>query len=193
MRRWVVAAIAAGLVALVVAAGIPLYVLPSADEAGAVDVVYVIGPPTDARMDVALDMVADGDAGALMVSLDPEEAEEWPEAARVCAGESSGEASSESSADLPADLPVLCAKPDPFTTRGEARELEAQMATHGWDSAAVITFTPHISRTRMILERCDTGDVAVVNSGESVDPWYWVYQYAYQTAGYAKAFILQGC
>lgn len=183
MRRWGIAALAAAV--LVTLAGIPLYVLPATDEPGPVDVIYVIGPPTDARIDVAMDMMAQGHAQALMVSLDPAESGEYPQAASACA--------QDGDTRLPQDATVLCARPDPFTTRGEARELEAQMAEHGWDSAAVITFTPHVSRARMIMDRCATGDVSMVDSGESLDPWYWAYHYAYQSAGYAKAFILQGC
>jgi len=179
VKRWILAAVAAAVV--VALAGIPIYVLPATDEPGTVDVVYVIGPPTDARIELALDMAGAGQTDAVMVSLDPEEAVDYPAAAGLCEG---GE---------DAGIDVLCAKPDPFTTRGEARELEAQMASHGWDQAAVITITPHISRAHMIMDRCDVGDLSMIDSGESLDPWYWVYHYAYQSAGYAKAFVLQGC
>ncbi|GIG53798.1 ElyC/SanA/YdcF family protein [Demequina activiva] len=183
MRRWLVGA---GVAAVAIAlAGIPVYVLPATDEPGLVDVIFVIGPPTDARMDVALGMAEQGHSDALMVSLDPAESDEYPQAARVCAGDW-GDA-------LPADATVLCMKPDPFTTRGEARDLDAAMAAQGWESAAVVTLTPHVSRARMIMERCDTGEVSMIDSGEALAPWYWVYHYAYQSAGYAKAFVLQGC
>ncbi|MFW2512343.1 hypothetical protein ACNI3K_01030 [Demequina sp. SO4-13] len=249
MRRRGKAAIVVVAVAIVlVVVGIPILVTPATDDPGTVnvDVAYVIGPPTDARMEVAYDLIADGRAEALLVSLDPEESDRWTEAARACGldgraegigagaertaeavgsagagaertaeasgsagagdkltNEAAGSAGAENSGtgpdapeaplDLEPGIPVLCSKPDPFTTRGEARWLEDEMVEHGWDSAAVITLTPHISRARMIMERCDTGDIAMVDVGESLAPWYWAYMYAYQTAGFTKAAILQGC
>ncbi len=244
MRRWVFAV--AGLVLVVVLVGIPLYVAPASDDPAvlSVDAVYVIGPPTDARMETALDMIEAGQARALLVSLDPAEAPQWPKAAQACGlgdeGVAAGSAApahapdssnitalsnitapSDSAApsnitalsniatppDVTAhskftapssitalpDITVLCAKPDPFTTRGEARWLEQQMHDQGWDSAAVVTFTPHISRARMIMDRCDTGGVAMVDVGEPLAPWFWAYHFGYQTAGFAKAFALSGC
>lgn len=184
-RRWLLSAVAATLV--VALAGVPFYVLPASDEPAPVDVVYVIGPPTDERVDVALGMVRDGQAGAVMVSLDETEADEYPAAASLCHGDE------DAWEGLPTDLWVLCSKPDPFTTRGEARALETEMMLEGWDSAAVVTFRPHVLRARMIMERCDTGDVLMVDSGEPLDPWYWVYQYAYQSAAFVKAGVLRGC
>lgn len=200
MRRWV---IAVGSLALVGAVAVtPAYVFPASDLPAATDVVYVIGPPSDERMEVARQMVADGLTSAVMVSLDPEEYAEWPAAARACAGATEKtDASTDPGARTglwtaepeTAHAQIHCSKPDPFTTRGEARELALQMAEHNWESSAVVTFTPHITRARMIMDRCETGGVAVVDADESIPAWFWVYSYAYQTAGFAKATILQGC
>ncbi|MFW7413876.1 hypothetical protein [Demequina sp. SO4-18] len=195
MRRRGKAAIgAAGLAIAVVLIGIPVLVTPATDDAQTidVDVAYVIGPPTEARMDAAHELIADGRAEALMVSLDPEEGDRWTEAAAACqnGGLRDGRLADDTALS---DVEVLCHKPEPFTTRGEARWLEDEMAEHGWDSAAVITLTPHISRARMIMERCETGDIAMVDPGESLAAWYWAYMYAYQAAGFTKAAILQGC
>lgn len=177
----------AGLVVAVVVAGIPLYVVPASDDPDEVDVdvAYVIGPPTNGRMEIATEMVNEGRADAILVSLDPGAADYYEAAAHLCAGDTADV--------LAVDATILCDKPDPFTTRGEARWLEDEMAEHSWDSAAVITFTPHVSRTRMIMERCNTRDVAMVDSGGDLATSYWAYQYAYQTAAFAKAAVLQGC
>lgn len=164
------------LVAIVAAAGWKIYVDPGADAMPEqTDVAFVIGPPTDERMEVALEMLQDGTAGALMVSLDEAETE-WTEAQAACMG----------LGDF-AGYPVLCSKPDPFTTRGEAQWLAQEVEAQGWDSASVITFTPHIKRTQLYMDRCFDGDLAVVDSGESLDPWYWAYQYVYQTGAFMKA------
>src|SRR5690606_3559378 len=85
-RRGKIALGAAGLVVAVAVAGIPVLVVPASDDPATVeaDVAFVIGPPTDARMEVAYDLIAEGRADALMVSLDPAEAADWPLAAQAC-------------------------------------------------------------------------------------------------------------
>jgi uncharacterized SAM-binding protein YcdF (DUF218 family) len=52
---------------------------------------------------------------------------------------------------------VRCFRPDPYSTRGEAR----WAARQGWDSLVVVTSTYHVRRTRELFERCFDGDLAV--------------------------------
>ncbi len=164
------------LAAVIAAAGWKVYVDPGSDAAPEQsDVAYVIGPPTDARMEVALGMLEDGSADSLMVSLNPEETG-WSLAQDACAGEG-----------VFANYAVLCDKPDPFTTRGEAQWLKAEVAAHEWDSASVITFTPHLRRAELYMDRCFDGELSMIDSGEHLAPWTWAYQYAYQTGGFMKA------
>ncbi|MFN3867086.1 MAG: hypothetical protein ACK4MD_10300, partial [Demequina sp.] len=105
-RRSKLALGAAVLVVAVVAAGIPVLVTPATDDPASVDVdiAYVIGPPTDARMEMAYDLIESGRAEVLMVSLDPEEGDRWAEAARACGGEGDGGLAGEGLGDgLPND------------------------------------------------------------------------------------------
>ncbi|WP_084079134.1 hypothetical protein [Demequina sp. NBRC 110057] len=169
------------LVIAVAAAGWPLYVSPGSDQPAATDVAYVIGPPTDARMEMALAMLEEGHTSTLMVSLDPA-ATEYSLAQAACAG---GTPFSE--------YTVLCDRPEPFTTRGEAEWLASEVAEHDWTSAAVITFTPHLKRAELYVERCFGGDLAMIDSDEPLTPWYWAYQYAYQTGAFVKAGLALGC
>ncbi|WP_084099562.1 hypothetical protein [Demequina sp. NBRC 110051] len=164
------------LAAVIAAAGWKVYVTPDVDAAPEQsDVAYVIGPPTDARMQVALELLQSGSADSLMVSLDPDETE-WSLAQAACAG----------AGDF-ARYRVLCDMPDPFTTRGEAQWLESEVTAHEWDSASVITFTPHIERAQMYMERCFDGELSMIDSGEDLALWDWAYQYAYQTGAFMKA------
>ncbi|WP_156171760.1 YdcF family protein [Demequina rhizosphaerae] len=178
--KGLVAVGAAGAV-LVALIGVPLYVLPASDEPREVDAVYVIGPPTAPRMELAEAMIADGLTDTMVVSLteEPDDREKWPEAVDAC--------------EQPQDYEVHCAMPDPFTTRGEARWMTDLVVEHGWESVAVITTTPHLTRTRVIMERCWDGDIAYVSSGEHLDPWYWAYHYAYQSAAFVKVWLEDGC
>ncbi|WP_062465400.1 ElyC/SanA/YdcF family protein [Demequina soli] len=176
MIRWgksiaLLAAVAAPVVALV---GIPLYVHPAHDEPRAVDAVYVIGPPTDTRMALAEAMIEQGLSDTLVVSLsdDPDERAEMTRAAELC--------------DRPQAYAVYCSQPEPFTTRGEARWMRELIDQHGWQSVGVITTTPHLTRTRVIMGRCWDGDIAYISSGEHLAPWYWAYHYAYQTGAFVK-------
>ncbi|OZB48980.1 MAG: hypothetical protein B7X40_06075 [Cellulomonas sp. 14-74-6] len=170
-HRWWWAAAAATL--LVVTAGLPVYVFPRQTAPVGADVVFVIGPPRAWRIAWARELVAAGKARAIMISQ-PETG-----SLQACAAQST--------------VPVLCRRPDPFTTRGEARWLRDEMAAHGWRTAVVITSTPHIARTRYVMQRCVPSGVQVVGRTTGMAPWTWVYQYAYQTAAWVKALAQCGC
>ncbi|WP_062206101.1 hypothetical protein [Demequina salsinemoris] len=167
-----------GLVAVVVVAGLPFLVFPAHDEPGQVDVVLVLGGPTDARVDLAMQMVDDGLTENVLISLDPEQSENYRAAADACASRPEV---------------VQCLKPDPFTTRGEVMWLSRESEANGWESAAVITFGPHISRARLIVNQCFGGDVLMLNSEEKVSLPYYAYMYAYQSAATVKALIQGRC
>jgi len=177
--RIVIATLAAA--AAVAVLGAPFYAFPAHDEPREVDAVYVIGPPTGPRIELAERMIADGLADELVISLAewPQERERWTAAAAAC--------------DAPRDYPVHCEQPDPFTTRGEARWMRELIDQEGWDSVAVITVTPHLTRTRVIMERCWDGDLSYLDSGESLAPWVWAYQYLYQTLAFVKVWMEDGC
>ncbi len=162
-------------------AGLPVYVLPAHDEPRAVDAVYVIGPPADQRIALAESMIAGGLADTLVVSLSDLERDRAQAPAAVAA------------CTEPQDFPVVCAMPDPFTTRGEARWLRDLAVERGWDSVAVVTMTPHLTRTRVIMERCWGGDIVYLDSGERLRPDVWAFQYLYQTAGFLKVALEHGC
>lgn len=49
---------------------------------------------------------------------------------------------------------VRCVTPVPFTTSGEGRTLLGSAADAGWGRVAVVTSTYHLSRARVLVERC---------------------------------------
>lgn len=177
LPRWLRrSALATGILAIAVAlAGLPLYVFPPAAEPAPADLVYVIGPPAPARTDLQEQLLDEGLAPRGLISVAPP-------------------GGSDAASDIPAcrDPRIVCLTPEPFTTAGEARLLRRYAADHGVERTIVITFTPHVARTRYIFDTCYPGEVTVVAVDPHLTPWEWVYQYAYQTGAFAKA-ILAPC
>ncbi|MHA3702256.1 YdcF family protein [Jatrophihabitans sp. YIM 134969] len=152
---------------------------PRVENAAPVDAVLVLGGlDGTARTQRALDMARGGLADTVILSMP------------VGTTDTLAVATCERP---PVDLDVMCFRPDPSTTRGEARELRRLAEQHGWTRVAVVTSTYHVSRSRMIIARCYSGTLLMVPSRESTSVAMWAYQWLYQTAGYAKAEVLRGC
>lgn len=174
-RTLIAASSVVGMLALIAAAGLPLYVFPPQGEVDRADLIYVIGPPTQPRIDLAERLRADGVADDLLVSVSAPRQEAAGFAATslpVC--------------EQPA---TVCRTPDPFTTKGEALLLREYAAQHPVDQTVVITFTPHVARTRYIFDKCYDGEVTVVGVDQRMSLGDWIYQYAYQSAAFVKAWI----
>lgn len=185
LRRAVgAAAITVGaLVVAFILVGLPLYVFPTVDAVPAqADVVYVIGPPTPARIALARELIETGAADEMLISMPGDAlAEGTPSRGRF------------SACNLPGG-DVLCRAPDPATTQGEARLLAETAQEQGWDSAIVITMTPHVSRARMIIDRCFDGELTMrAVSDQPSGLGSWVHQYLYQSAAFVKALAAPGC
>ncbi len=156
-----------------IALGVTFYVNPATEAVpSSADVIYVIGPPTEERIALAQKLRGDGVARDILISV-PKTGEQSADNLDICQGDH-----------------VSCLHPEPFTTAGEIRLLNS---LYGADATAVvITFTPHISRTRYIAEDCSPMDVTVIAAPSRLSPIAWAYQFAYQTGGFAKAFA-QSC
>lgn len=166
---------------LVAVAGVPVYVLPATDAVPQhADAVLVLGPPTRPRTDLGRELVEEGVADTLLISVWQSELDAPPAESDVVACDEPG-------------MRVLCFTADPGTTQGEARALAGYADANGWDSVVVITQTPHITRARVVLERCWGGDLLMVSSGEPTTLGDWVYEYAYQTGAFAKVLADPGC
>ncbi|WP_306364757.1 YdcF family protein [Nocardia sp. CC227C] len=149
----------------------PVFVRPRVDTPRPADAILVLGGAHDGREELGLGLAHDGVAPLVLIS-DPYE--HSPLVNRICHGGYS--------------FAVECFDPEPRTTRGEGRYLAERARAEGWRRVIVVTFTPHISRTRYILGKCWDGELLVVDARPRIGPLRWMYQYAYQTAGYLKAF-----
>lgn len=184
-RRLIFRAIAAasGLMIAWALMGIFLYVVPPADEPTNADVLFVLGPP-DRRIGYAEELMQQGYATTLAVSS-PVGKDGRYEAA-IC------------TAHRP--YRIICFNPDPFTTQGEARALKDLSKKYSWKSANVLTAQFHVTRSRVLIGRCYTGDLHMIADRRSLplfsasNPTYsWAYQYVYQTAAFLKVAIRPDC
>jgi uncharacterized SAM-binding protein YcdF (DUF218 family) len=142
------------------------------------DAILVLGPPlVDGRLDEALRLASAHYAGTVLISIGWDKGRQ-----RIPA----------CTADNPA-YQVICFRPDPATTRGEAEQLGLLAQQRGWRSVLVVTSKYHVSRARLIVGRCMPGTVRMLAAPGKPSVGDWLYQFGYQTGGFAKAFLHRSC
>ncbi|ORV34876.1 hypothetical protein AWB99_01945 [Mycolicibacterium confluentis] len=159
-------------------AGFPVYVAPTTDALRPADAVLILGGPGYARYPFGLELAAEGWAPMVVISNPNGARDPW--LTEYCAAPHTNPA-------------VQCFAPDPPTTRGEGAMLRQMADEHGWRRVIVVTFRPHISRARFILERCFAGELVMAASPTHLSAWEWASEYAYQSAGFARAVLQPGC
>ena len=153
-RRRILIGVAGVVVALWVAATLRLIFLPTEDDPGKADAVVVLSGSKHERLDRGLELVRAGVAPTLVISggFDPRQ----ERANRLCRkGEEDG-------------VRVLCFTPDPDSTRGEARKVGELTDRYGWKRVLLVTSTFHVTRARMLFDRCVDADVDAVGASY---PW----------------------
>lgn len=150
-----------------------LFVVPPADKATRTDAVVVLGGDTFmTRLHAAFELVAHHPGAVLVVSTPGEN-------------------------PCPDDVPpgatsIICFRPEPSTTQGEAREAAKLAAQYGWTSMTVVTTADQVWRARLRFSRCWSGDLRVVQAPTSA--WVRVHSVPYEMAATVKAEVLQrGC
>jgi uncharacterized SAM-binding protein YcdF (DUF218 family) len=173
LRRLV--AVLLALVVVVAVAGYPVFVSPTVDSPRSVDAILVVGGdgPTG-RVRHGFELARQGFAPLVVLSSP------------------GGQVSSYCSVEDPA-FTVECFDPSPRSTLGEGRELERLARERGWRSVIVVTYPPHVSRARYIMSRCFDGELIMSAAPLRLSVPEWAWMYVYQSAGYAKAFLHQGC
>jgi uncharacterized SAM-binding protein YcdF (DUF218 family) len=174
--RWVVVPVCLLLIAAVIS-GLPVYVRPQVDPLRHADAILVLGGEGFSRYPFGIDLGMQGWAPKVVLS-NPETHNEW--LTKACNTPHSG-------------IELDCFAPDPPTTLGEGRELRRLAERYRWRSVIVVTFTPHISRARFILQRCFDGELIMVASLTHISLLDWTFEYVYQTAGYLRAALQPGC
>ncbi|ERS23419.1 hypothetical protein [Cutibacterium avidum] len=178
-RRWW--RVVVGVLVLLVVAEVPLAIGVLRPRLEPVprrtDVVYAIGP-ADFHMVQARDLMRRTGASTLVVtiSVDPRTGEEYRK--DFC--------------DPSPHWKVICLVPDPYTTRGEAATLRDLAARHHWSDAVVLTDPPHVTRTRVWMDRCAAIPVTVVEATDRASRHVNLRGVAYQSAGWVVGQV-QSC
>ncbi|GAB2612004.1 YdcF family protein [Kocuria arenosa] len=184
---WVlVPVLALGLVWLI--AGWAVFQHPRTDVPARSDALLVLGPPDRTRMAEALRLMDAGVAPVLVVANpgtrdlgDASGEVYYARAAQTCAE------------DEEQDYEVICFRPDPSTTQGEAMELRALSEQRGWEHVSVLTYRQHVARARLLLGRCYAGELDVLSFDYPAVPRGPLREFAYQSGGFVKAWLTPGC
>lgn len=198
---------AAAVVAVLVLAGLPLYVFPRTvpPEDVEADVALVPGPSLDSRTGIAMDLLDSGRVSAVLLMWDPsgagtETLPDWKTdvSASVSSwirpdglGEGGQELVDEVCADPPAG--VECFVPDPYTTRGEVEHLAERMVDEGWESAVIVTHSAQLNRAQLIARQCGLDQIGSVTSTTDLSWRTWADQMIYQTGAFGRALLQPAC
>ena len=166
------------VVAIAVIAGLPVYVRPHTDQLRHADAILVLGGPYERRYAFGLALASQGWAPNVVLS-NPNGTDDQ-ELTDYCATQHAG-------------FELHCFVPDPPTTKGEGRALRSLASQYGWRTVIVVTFRPHISRARYILERCFDGALEMVASPANIPAPRWAFEYVYQTSAYVRAMLDPDC
>lgn len=169
-------------------AGWAVFQHPWADVPARSDALLVLGPPDRIRMAEALRLMDAGVAPVLVVANpgtrdlgDASGEVYYARAAQACAEDG----------DL--DYEVICFRPDPSTTQGEAMELRALSEQRGWDHVSALTYRQHVARARLLLGRCYSGELDVLSFDYPAAPRGLLREFGYQSGGFVKAWLTPGC
>jgi uncharacterized SAM-binding protein YcdF (DUF218 family) len=135
------------------------------------DAIVQLGGPGNRRV-VALALARQGRAPVVAISVsDDEVGTSWCAQGRLN------------------DVAVICFHSDPFTTRGEARDVADMATRYGWHSVILVTTPDQAWRATVRERRCFPGEIYVATARL---PWYlWPTQVVYQVAATAKAFTVE--
>jgi uncharacterized SAM-binding protein YcdF (DUF218 family) len=165
--------VSAGVVLGWVAGGAVLFVWAPQDSPSHADAVVVLAGGKGPRLAEGLRLMRRGVAHVLVISdgWDPA----WPEANRLCAGR-------------PEPFRVICFRPTPYDTRGEARGFTRLASARGWSSVIVVSSRYHVVRAKILFERCYHGRVQAV--GTPFSAWHAPSAVISETVKLAYALLL---
>jgi uncharacterized SAM-binding protein YcdF (DUF218 family) len=124
---------------------------PKTDHPARADVVMVLSGDTKHRLPAALTLMHRRVAPVLVIS---DGMNSIPLARQLCTSP-------------PPLFRTICFRPDPYSTRGEARGFAQLAARYHWRSVAIVSSPTHITRLRMLFKRCYHGKIYAVRAKQT--------------------------
>jgi uncharacterized SAM-binding protein YcdF (DUF218 family) len=185
LRRAALAVVGVPLaLALVIGiSGFFVFTKARSDPLQSADAVVVLGGEHDGREDYGLSLAREGWAPTVVIS-NPYPADDSV-MRRVCGQSGSG-------------VEVICLKPFPLTTRGEADMVHRLAAQRSWDRVIVVSWRHHLPRARLVFRQCFSDDPQALVMRAVPRPYEfsiarWEFIYVYQYAGLLKAALQGDC
>jgi uncharacterized SAM-binding protein YcdF (DUF218 family) len=170
-RRAILFAVGACLlIVALTAANLALFVWPSSGTLRHADAVVVLAGGDGERLDRGLELVREGLATTLVVSTGPPQLCETTQL-----------------------FDVVCFHPSPDSTRGEAEAIGRIASERGWNRIVLVTSTYHMSRARLLLDRCYTGTVEIATAQPDQGLGAWIAAIAHEWGGLAEAVVHRSC
>lgn len=147
------------MVVIVVGLTARLFVWPPTGSPGRVDAVIVLAGDHGERLDRALTLIRQGVSSTLVLDGEPDSVH----VLELCAGGQPFE--------------VVCLRPDPDSTRHEARAAGQLAAERNWDRVAVVTSTAHVTRAGVLFDRCLDASVVMVEGRRRPDVRFLIHEW----------------
>ncbi|MET4540550.1 uncharacterized SAM-binding protein YcdF (DUF218 family) [Arthrobacter bambusae] len=91
------------------------------------------------------------------------------------------------------DPDLVCFRPSPLNTRGEADALRALIAEHGWTSLTVVTSEYHVMRAGTLIGQCTSAEVQMVGSQPDLSTGAWMDRFVVETGGLIDTWMRPEC
>jgi uncharacterized SAM-binding protein YcdF (DUF218 family) len=130
-----------------------LFVWPRQDQPRHTAAIIVLAGNEEQRFSRALELAHAGVAPVLVISDGV--LSKWAPARKLCAHPRGH------------GFRVICFRPAPYTTRGEARGALRLAERYHWRSLLVVTSTYHVYRSRLLFKRCLDGQARVYATGSN--------------------------
>lgn len=89
--------------------------------------------------------------------------------------------------------PVICVDPIPATTQGEAQNLGKVSQEQGWRSVTVVTHRSHITRSRILMQRCFDGELRMSVRNVEHGKRAWLRALLYESGAMIKTWATPRC
>ncbi|YCH07773.1 YdcF family protein [Arthrobacter sp. alpha11c] len=91
------------------------------------------------------------------------------------------------------DPDLICFRPSPLNTRGEARGLAELIAQNGWKSITVVTSDYHLLRAGTLMRQCTSVEIQMVGSQPDLSPGAWLDRFVVETGGLIDVWMQPEC